>query len=109
MARLAISAGANGLLLGVRVSPSAPRTTVRGVYGDRLKISLNAPPEDNRANDLLVESLAAWLGLRKDDVRIASGHGSRDKVVAFAGLDEAELRMRLSGLMRGTSRRKGDE
>lgn len=85
--------------MGVRVSPSAPRTALRGMYGDRLKVAVNAPPEDNRANHELVEALAGWLGLRRDDVRIEAGHGSRDKMVAFAGITEAQLRTRLAGLL----------
>jgi uncharacterized protein len=83
------------------VCPSAPRTVVRGTYGDRLKISVNAPPEDNRANRQLVDALAKWLGLRREDVRIDTGHGSRDKVVAFSGIEESELRRRLVALLRG--------
>ncbi len=98
---LAISAGANGLLLGVRVSPSAPRTVVRGLYGDRLKVSVGAPPEANKANLQLVEALAGWLELRRDDISVESGHGSRDKVVAFRGIEEAELRSRLAALILG--------
>ncbi len=76
---------------------------MRGVYGDRLKIAVNAPPENNRANQQLTAALARWLGLRVDDVRIESGHGSRDKVVAFSSIDEAELRSRLERLMGGRS------
>ncbi|OFW61055.1 MAG: hypothetical protein A2133_04470 [Actinobacteria bacterium RBG_16_64_13] len=85
--------------VGVRVSPSAPRTELRGIYGDRLKISVSAPPEDNRANHVLVEALAGWLGMRREAISVESGHGSRDKVVAFVGIDEAELRSRLTGLL----------
>lgn len=81
--------------------PSAPKTAMRGTYGDRLKISVNAPPEDNRANRQLVDALAKWLGLRRDEVRIETGHGSRDKVVAFTGIEESELRRRLVALLRG--------
>jgi hypothetical protein len=72
---------------------------LRGVYGERLKVAVSAPPEDNRANNQLVEALAQWLGLRRDAVRIEAGHGSRDKVVAFTGIDEAELRSKLAGLL----------
>lgn len=98
---LGITAGSGGLLLGVRLTPSAPRTAARGVYGDRLKVSVTAPPEDNRANRQLVEALAGWLDLRRDDVSIVAGRGSRDKVVAFKGIDETELRSRLTGLLEG--------
>ncbi len=82
--------------MGVRVSPSAPQTEVRGLHGDRLKIAVAAPPEDNRANKELEEALAALLGLRRDEVQVAKGHASRDKVVAFTGLTESELRELLS-------------
>lgn len=81
------------------MSPSAPRTALRGLYGDRLKVAVNAPPEDNRANNELIEALAGWLGLRRDDIHIETGHGSRDKVVAFAGMSEARLREKLAGLL----------
>jgi uncharacterized protein YggU (UPF0235/DUF167 family) len=90
------------------VSPSAPRTAVRGLYGDRLKVAVSAPPEDNRANQRLAEALAGWLGLRRDDVRVESGHGSRDKVVAFAGIEELELRDRLTGLLYGERAARGE-
>jgi len=94
--------------LGVRVSPSAPRTALLGVYGERLKIAVSAPPEADRANTQLIESLAGWLGLRQGDVRIASGHGSRDKMVAFAGIEEPELRSRLERLIGGSLPRRGE-
>lgn len=104
---MAITPGGGGLLLGVRLTPSAPQTAVRGIYGDRLKVSVNAPPEDNRANRQLVRALAEWLGLQRGDVKIEGGYGSRDKVVAFRGIDELELRRRLTGLVRGDHPAKG--
>lgn len=94
--------------MGVRVSPSAPRTAVRGVYGDRLKVSVSAPPEDNRANQELTEALAKWLRVRRDSVRVETGHGSRDKVVVITGIDEAELRNKLTGLLQGDRPRRGE-
>ena len=90
---------------------SAPRRgtpRLQGLYGDRIKVSLSAPPEDNRANAELVRVLASWLGLRGDSVRLRSGHGSRDKVVAFAGIGEAELRQKLNTLLKGDNAVKGE-
>ncbi len=92
--------------MGVRVSPSSRRTALRGVYGDRLKVSVCAPPEDNRANQELMEVLANWLELSRDGVRIVTGHTSRDKVVVFTGLGEPELRQKLAGLL-GADRPRG--
>ena len=44
----AIHARGGALLVGVRVMPSAARTEIRGVYGDRLKVAVNAPPRAGR-------------------------------------------------------------
>jgi RNA polymerase-binding protein DksA len=72
---------------------------LHGVYGDRLKVSLTAPPEDSRANRQLEETLALRLGLRRADVRVETGHASRDKVVAFSGITDALLRTKLGALL----------
>lgn len=65
-----------------------------------MKISVTAAPEENRANRQLVEALSGWLEMPHERVRIQTGHGSRDKVVAFTGLGEAELRSKLIALLR---------
>ncbi len=79
------------LRIGVRVIPSAPRTKLRGIHGDRLKVAVAAPAEDNRANSELVEALADWLALNRTDVRVVKGHASRDKVIGFKDVDKARL------------------
>lgn len=103
----ALRSGCGGVLLGVRVSPSARRTALRGVYGDRLKISVCAPPEDNRANQELTDALANWLEVSRGSVRVETGHRSRDKVVVFIGMDEPGLRQKLTGLL-DVDDRRGD-
>ena len=97
----AIHARGGALLVGIRVIPSAARTEMRGVYGDRLKVAVSAPPEAGKANARLIQALAGWLELRVDDVRVESGHAGRDKVVAFSGMMEDELRDKLNRLLRG--------
>jgi uncharacterized protein len=103
---LAVLTQGGDLLVGVRVIPSAPRTEVRGVYGERLKVAVAAPPEGGKANARLVQALAGWLGLRTEDVRVESGHGGRDKVVAFSGMNEHELRQKLDSLFHGSSMKR---
>lgn len=96
-----VRASADGLLVGFRVSPSARATRVQGVYGDRLKVQVAAPPEDGRANAELVAALARWLKLPAECVSVRSGHSAKDKVIAFAGIDERSLRERLESLTGG--------
>lgn len=100
----AIRARGGLLLIGVRVMPSAARTEVRGVYGDRLKVAVNAPPEAGKANARLIQALAMWLGLREEQVVVHAGHGGRYKVVAFSGIMEATLRSRLNRLLQDPER-----
>jgi uncharacterized protein (TIGR00251 family) len=95
----AIQSRGGALLVGVRVMPSAARTEIRGVYGDRLKVAVNAPPEAGRANFRLVQALAGWLDLRSDQVAVHVGHGGRDKLIAFSGIMEEELRGKLKRLL----------
>lgn len=89
------------LLLRVRVVPGAAATELRGVHGGRLKIAVTAPAERGRANEALLAVLARMFGVRTDGLRIERGHGTRDKVVAFSGVTEAELSGRLTELLSG--------
>lgn len=99
--------GGESLCVGVRVSPSSPRVELKGLYGERLKVALSAPPEDNRANKQLQEALAEWLGMRREQVEVRAGHASRDKVVAFAGIGEAELKGRVERVLRERGESRG--
>ena len=47
------------LLIEVRVQPRASRTEFAGTIGERLRIRLQAPPVDGRANAALVDQTAA--------------------------------------------------
>jgi uncharacterized protein (TIGR00251 family) len=94
-----MTATAAGLHLGIRVIPSAPRTMLLGVYGDRLRVAVHAPPEDNRANRELALALADWFGVRKEQVRVVAGFSSRDKTVELQGLDEAKAEAALARLL----------
>lgn len=69
------------LVLEVRVQPRAARSEFAGTFGDRVKIRLNAPPVDGRANDALVTFLAAEFGVPRARVSIEHGLAGRDKRV----------------------------
>jgi uncharacterized protein len=81
-----------GARLQLRVSPGAARSAVVGRHGTGWKVRVAARAEDGRANDALVRLLADTLALPVRNVRIVSGHASRDKTVALEGLesDKAE-------------------
>jgi uncharacterized protein (TIGR00251 family) len=75
----------DAVLLRVKVQPRASRTAVVEVLGDRLKISLKAPPVDGKANAELCRFLARKLGVPKSHVEIVRGVSARQKTVAVHG------------------------
>ena len=85
--------------LDLRVSPGATRSAVVGRHGRGWKLRVAAPPEGGRANASVVDLLATSLDVRRPDVRIVGGAGSRDKVVEISGLtlEEAERRLEQAG------------
>lgn len=87
------------MLIGIRARPGASVTRAMGLYGDRLKVDVAAPPEAGRANKELVRSLASWVGVPADRVSVETGHASRDKVLAIQGIGEAAVRARLEAAL----------
>ncbi len=71
-----------GYILRLTAVPGAQRTQVVGLYGDRLKVRLAAPPEKGAANQELIVFLAKSLDLPKSSLKLTSGAQSRTKVVA---------------------------
>jgi len=67
------------LLLDVWVQPRASRSELAGRHGEQLRIRLQAPPVDGRANAALVDFIAREFGLPRAQVVIEHGLAGRDK------------------------------
>jgi uncharacterized protein len=89
-----------GVTLAVRAQPGAKKTAIVGVYGEgdaaQLKIAVQAPPVEGRANEALIAFLAEMLGLPKRSVELVSGELSRSKVFLLRNVT-------LSSALRGFS------
>ncbi len=66
--------------INIRVIPRAKRNLVK-IEPDRLKVYITAPPQDGKANKLLVEVLAEHFQVKKKQVRLLRGEKSQDKIV----------------------------
>lgn len=81
---------AEGVTLAVRAQPGAKKTAIAGVYGEgttaQLKIAVQAPPLEGRANDALIVFLAKTFGLPKSAIALVSGELSRNKVFFLRGM-----------------------
>lgn len=90
-----LSGTPDGTLLLVRVSPGARKSEIMGETGGRLRIRLQAPPVDGKANRELARFIARELGMKKNHVTLASGERSREKTLLLRGLTPAEAREKL--------------
>src|SRR6266566_4733698 len=75
----------------VRVQPRASKNEVAGLMDGALKIRLQAPAVEDRANDALCEFLADLLKRPKSAVRILAGHHSRTKRVVIDGVTREQV------------------
>jgi uncharacterized protein (TIGR00251 family) len=74
------------LLVEVRVQPRAAKTEFAGLLGDRLRIRLNAPPVDGRANAALIEFVADVCDVARSRVTLEKGATGRDKRLRLHGV-----------------------
>jgi uncharacterized protein (TIGR00251 family) len=81
------------LILEVRVQPRASRSEFAGRHGERIRIRLQAPPVDGRANAALVEFLAAAFKVPRARVVIEHGLTGRDKRVRIRGAAGVAVQM----------------
>ena len=74
------------MILELHVQPGARVSEFAGRHGERIKVRLAARAVDGKANEALVEFLAAHYGVAKRYVRITAGMKSRRKRVEISGL-----------------------
>ena len=56
--------------LGLRVRPGGRKSRLTGVYGNRLKVEVSAPPERGKANEAVLRLVAEALGVRRGAQRV---------------------------------------
>lgn len=76
----------NGAIIQVHATPRASKSQIQGLHGDALKIRLQAPPVDGKANETLIEFLAETLGLPQRQITLLSGQTSRQKRLNLQGV-----------------------
>ncbi|MDD4736740.1 MAG: DUF167 domain-containing protein [Kiritimatiellae bacterium] len=80
-----------GTVIQVRVVPRSKAERVDGLLGDALKIRLQAPPVEGKANKALLKFLSKQTGLSGSRIELLSGETNRNKRVFFAGVSRGEL------------------
>jgi uncharacterized protein (TIGR00251 family) len=82
-------------LLRLKITPNAPANAVLGETDGVIRLKLQAPAVEGKANAALVAFLAKTLQVAKAAVSLKGGRRSRLKQVEVQGLDGAEACRRL--------------
>lgn len=94
-----IQARGNGVRIDLRVTPRASKNAIDGVRDGRLVIKVTAPPVDAAANEAVIALIAGQLDVPKRQIAIVIGATGRSKTIEIAGVSEAAIRSRLSGIL----------
>ena len=82
---------AGTVIFAVRVQPRASKDEIVGEMAGAIKIRLQAPALEGRANEALIEFLARLLKTPKGAVRILNGERSRIKRVEIRGVTKQQI------------------
>lgn len=84
-----------GSILHLYVQPGASKTETAGLYGNALKIRVQAPPVDGKANKALRAFLSGILSVPLSRIQLLKGETGRKKTVLIHGLPLQEAQTRL--------------
>lgn len=90
-----------GLELDLSVIPNAKRTEAAGLHDGALRVRLQAPPADGKANEALLRWLAERLEVGRASVQLLRGQTARRKVVLVELRPESDAATLLARLAPG--------
>jgi uncharacterized protein (TIGR00251 family) len=77
--------------LNIKLQPNASRNEIIGKESEYIRIRIQSPPVDGKANKALINFLAKELGVKKTQITIISGQTSRLKRVQAQVEDGMDL------------------
>jgi uncharacterized protein len=87
------------LLLHLKVVPNSSRTQLAGILGNALKIKIAQPPEDNKANQAVIQLLAEILSIPPAAITLIAGHTRPQKTVQLANLTLESAQKKLASAL----------
>ncbi|MFJ1268564.1 DUF167 domain-containing protein [Legionella lytica] len=75
----------NLITVNVYVQPGAKQSDIAGLHGEALKIRLQAPPIEGRANEALIKFIAQLFEVPTRQVLLKRGGKSRYKTLLITG------------------------
>ena len=82
----------NEIILDIYLQPNAKKSALSGEHGGLIKIKVNSPPVDGKANEELILFLSKFLKIPKSFIKIISGETSRIKKISIVStFDKADM------------------
>ncbi|MDQ3958609.1 MAG: DUF167 domain-containing protein [Actinomycetota bacterium] len=104
-----LTASGDGSVISLFVQPRAAKDALAGVQGRALRVKVRASPVDGKANRAVEELLAQLLGTPRRSVSVTSGHTSRHKRIAVAGMAPDAVLRALGGVLSSPGHDPGEE
>lgn len=82
--------------LKVRVVPNARRSELAAISQDEVRLKVQAPAQDGKANAELIRLLAQLIDCHKSSIAIKRGEKSRNKIIEIAGVSPEEVGRKLA-------------
>lgn len=67
--------------ISIKVIPGASKDEIIKIDENNFKIKTTKPPEDGKANAAVIEILAKYFGVKKNQIEIISGQTSQRKII----------------------------
>lgn len=87
------STGNHPALISLYVQPKSSRIRITGLHDGAIKLTITAPPVEGKANSQVTGFLARLFKIPKSAVTVVSGHQSRHKKIALAGIEPPLIRL----------------
>lgn len=87
----------DGVLVEIAVKPNAKAAAFQGVEDGRLRVAIDSPPVDGKANAAVVAFLAGVLGVKRSSVSVVKGMTAHHKTVLLEGATVEAVTARVAG------------
>jgi uncharacterized protein len=81
----------------IRVTPKSSRRSVTVDADGRIKVALNSPPAEGKANAECIELLSKKLGIAKSYISILRGEKGRTKTICVRGMSLEAVMEKIRG------------
>ena len=88
---------AQGVILTIKATPRAKRSEVSGFDPDWIRLRIQAPPVDGKANEAIIAFFSEAFHVHRRAVEICTGDTSRLKRIRLHGVEEQAVRAWAAG------------